>query len=90
MIQKHRARNIRSKSVLACTEIDQQRIARLDRVIMPRMGMGPRRPVARSNDRGKRQIIGALVKQGLDQRLLNLLFGLAKLYAVQCPVQRPL
>ena len=39
VVQKNRSGDVCGKAILTCPKIYQQRIARLDRIVMPRMGM---------------------------------------------------
>ena len=65
MADENGAGDVGAKARLACAEIEQQRIARLDRVVGARMGMRTGRIVARRNDRAKGMFIRAVGEERL-------------------------
>ena len=77
------ARDVGTVALIAAAEIEQQRIARLDVIIGPRMGMRLCGIVARRHDGREGQPIGAMRKQIAQQDAFDRGFGHADLDLAQ-------
>ena len=74
--EEYRPRNIGCKSSEACSEVDQESIARLDLVVRTGRRVRKRGILARCDNRRKRRTLGTVPEQRLQKQVFDFLFGL--------------